>query len=602
MPSGEIHYHIDVKINGSPLADEEIDVLQEAVVDQSLYLPDMCTLAFEFDKSLDHVNKANTYLGQTVEIALTTRDLDRITLFKGEITAVEPAFGDSMRGTLVIRGYDKSWRLYRESKNKVFAESKDSDISDHLSRDAGLSTQVESTSEVFKHLIQGNQSDMEYLLERARRIGFQTFVQDGTLYFRKADPTGSAVDLTWGTDLKSFEPRATLAEQVSEVIVQGWDKKKKEPIIGKSTSSTTHPAINIGGSGMDVAQSKIAHVKRLITDIPVQSQADADAVAKGHLDRINGSFVQAEGVASDRPDITAGGLVNITEVGTKFSGTYMVTSATHIYRPDGFETHFSVRGSNTGTFAELLGNQDPIKRWHGLYPAIVTDNQSNEDDWGQVKVTFPWLHSRLDSHWARVISPGAGKERGFYLLPEIDDEVIVAFEQGDINRPYVVGGVWNGKDKPPEAISNVVQNGEVVHRIWKSRAGHYMLFDDTKNAEKFEIVMNCGHKVTLDDKNKEILIVSGSGVKVKIDQSSNVTLEAAQNIEIKANGNISMEAKGNMNLKATGNLTAEATGNFSAKGAQSTFEGTARTELKAPTVSVSGSALTEVKGALVKIN
>ena len=96
-----------------------------------------------------------------------------------------------------------------------------------------------------------------------------------------------------------------------------------------------------------------------------------------------------------------------------------------------------------------------------------------------MKVKFPWL-ANDESAWARLAVPMAGAGRGFYFIPEVNDEVLVAFEQGDINRPYVIGCVWNGRDAPPEPASKVVDaSGKVNQRILKSRLGHTITIDDS---------------------------------------------------------------------------------------------------------------------------
>ena len=111
---------------------------------------------------------------------------------------------------------------------------------------------------------------------------------------------------------------------------------------------------------------------------------------------------------------------------------------------------------------------------------------------GQVKVKFPWLASD-ESAWARLAAPMAGAGRGFYFLPEMNDEVLVAFEQGDINRPYVIGCLWNGRDAPPEPASNVVgAHGKVNQRILKSRLGHTITIDDSPAAPSITIVDKTG--------------------------------------------------------------------------------------------------------------
>ncbi|NTW02923.1 MAG: phage tail protein, partial [Oscillochloris sp.] len=121
-------------------------------------------------------------------------------------------------------------------------------------------------------------------------------------------------------------------------------------------------------------------------------------------------------------------------------------------------------------------------RFYGVTVGVVTNNQ-DPDSLGRVKVKLPWLSDQDESFWARVVAPMAGKDRGLYLLPEIDDEVLVAFEHGMIEYPYVLGALWNGKDNPPETNSN----GKNNMRTLKSRSGMIIRLDDTDGSEKIEI-------------------------------------------------------------------------------------------------------------------
>jgi uncharacterized protein involved in type VI secretion and phage assembly len=184
----------------------------------------------------------------------------------------------------------------------------------------------------------------------------------------------------------------------------------------------------------------------------------------------------------------------------------------------------------------------------GVVIGIVTNNK-DPDDLGRVKVKFPWLSDSDESNWARVISPMAGKERGLFFLPDVDDEVLVAFEFGDINMPYVIGSLWNGKDKPPQTNSD----GKNNMRIIKSRSGHLIKLDDTDGAEKIEIIDKSEkNKIVIDAKNEMISIVSNKDISISA-PNGKVTIEA-NDIEAKSNASTKIEASAGMDLKASGNM------------------------------------------------
>lgn len=604
---------VEIKVSGSPLDVKYYDVLVELVIDSSLRLPDMLEIVFhlpwnpqESRYDFSPIDGSIFPLGQPIEVGLQDPDNPRTinTIFKGDIISLEPDFSDGGLATFTVRGFDKSYRLHRKTITKVWKETKDSDIASTIAGNAGLSSQVDATSEVFKHVFQHAQSDMDFLQERADRIGYEFFVQDDKLYFRKPDPTGSAVDLEWGINLESFHPRLTVSDQVDEVTVQGWDVMKKEPIVGKATTSKTAPAIGTNGWGGAVAKSAVSAAGKLQVRQPVQSQADADAVAKAILDEINSGFVEAEGVVRQGSNLKAGMLVNVKNVGTKFGGKYKLTSVRHVYGTHGqFISHFRVEGAKPQLISTLLqDDKSKTNGWGGVVPAVVTNNKDDEKDWGHVTVKYPWLDSASESFWARLSGPGFGADRGIYFMPEVNDEVLVAFEQGDFNRPYIIGGLYNGKDKPAAPLANVVQNGKVETRLIRTRAGHIIRLTDKSGEEKIEVIdAKQNTSITMDTANKEIKVVSKGDIKFEAD--GNISFTAKKNIELKATQNVTTEATQNYSIKGTAGVAIESSANTEIKGSMLKAEGTAQAEFKAGGMAtVQASGIMTIQGSLVKIN
>lgn len=188
---------------------------------------------------------------------------------------------------------------------------------------------------------------------------------------------------------------------------------------------------------------------------------------------------------------------------------------------------------------------------YGVGPGIVTNNQDPEG-MGRVKVRLPWLGNQDESHWARVVTPMAGRDRGLYLLPEVDDEVLVAFEHGSPDFAFVLGSLWNGKDKPPESNSN----GTNDRRTLKSRSGHIISLDDTSGAEKIEITDGSGkHRVVIDTSGNMITIeaqgdvkISGSGGKMTL-SAQEIVISADTSVAIKAGTTGEFKANAHLDLK-----------------------------------------------------
>jgi uncharacterized protein involved in type VI secretion and phage assembly len=163
-----------------------------------------------------------------------------------------------------------------------------------------------------------------------------------------------------------------------------------------------------------------------------------------------------------------------------------------------------------------------------------------------VKINLPGLSENETGYWARVAAPMAGAGRGMFFLPEKDDEVLVAFEQDDITRPYVLGALWNGQDKPPETNANM--------RVIKSRSGHSVRLDDTDGAEKIEIIDKSGENgVTIDTKSNTISIKSTQDVVIEAPRGK-ISLRA-KSVELKSTAETNVEAQTTMDVKASGTMT-----------------------------------------------
>lgn len=196
----------------------------------------------------------------------------------------------------------------------------------------------------------------------------------------------------------------------------------------------------------------------------------------------------------------------------------------------------------------LLASPGTDDRFFGVTIGIVTNNK-DPDGLGRVKTSLPWMADQVESDWARVVTPMAGAGRGVYFLPEVNDEVLVAFEHGNPDTPYVLGGLWNGKDKPPESNSD----GKNDRRAIRSRSGNVIRLTDTDGDAKIEIIDSSGkNTIVISAKNNTITITAASDVTI---QSSNGKLKLSGNgVEITSTSTVKVEASQSMDLKSSGQL------------------------------------------------
>lgn len=169
-------------------------------------------------------------------------------------------------------------------------------------------------------------------------------------------------------------------------------------------------------------------------------------------------------------------------------------------------------------------------RHYGVYPAIVTDIV-DPDSIGRIQVKLPWLGEAGAEvrAWATLITPYADDNQGFEFLPAVDTQVVVAFEAGDLRRPYIVGSCWNGKEKLPEAPA--AANNK---RLIRSRAGSLLEFDDTQGAAKVTLSMESGHKLVLDDGAQSVTLSHSNGCTLTMDAAGNVKITANVNVDVTA--------------------------------------------------------------------
>lgn len=199
----------------------------------------------------------------------------------------------------------------------------------------------------------------------------------------------------------------------------------------------------------------------------------------------------------------------------------------------------------------LLAPADADGCVYGVVIGIVTNN-CDPDGMHRVKLRFPWLSESDESHWARVVTPMAGKDRGAYFLPEVDDEVLVAFEHGSVDHPCVVGSLWNGRDQPPENNDK----GSNDHRGFKSRSGHVLRLGDAAGKECVEIIDKTGsnrivitssdNKITIEAAGDIVITSTGgkitlSAIGVEIKSQTDVKVQAGTTIDVKANAQVAIQ-------------------------------------------------------------
>ena len=552
----------EILVDGSPLRDDVLGLVERVIVDSSVHLADMIELSFR-DGARDALGRAGIRIGSAVTVSTTKAgDGTQTPLVQAEITALECDF-DELGTRAVARGYDHAHRLTRGRRTHSYNDVTDADIVGTVARRAGLSVgEVASGGPVHEHVAQLNCTDWEFLLARSRETGHELAVLDGAVHWRKpatsADAPMPAPDLVaresrqlvLGTNLLRFRPRVTAAAQVSEVEVRGWDPQRKEAVVGRCAASTTSAAVGLAPAALAATFDAPPHVS---VNRPLSTQAEADATAASLAETLASAHAEAEGVAHGDPKLVPGTAISISGAGQPFDGTYTVTAARHVIDDRGYRTEFTVSGraersllglaSGGATNGVHSAGGPPV---YGVVIAQVTD-VNDPDELGRVKLTFPWLSEDYESWWARVAQLGAGPMRGAVWLPEVGDEVLVAFEHGDTRRPYVVGQLYNGIDTPSLGDGLVDGGtGAIKRRGFVSKLGHRLVFldDDAKSGVAL---------MSADSSLKISLNQTATTIKVAADGS--VEIRGSQQVTIASDGAVSIQAGTTLELKGSSGVT-----------------------------------------------
>lgn len=339
----------DVLISGESYAMAFHGNLRALMVEDDLTLPGMFTIELVGSvggrRELPWLDDdPRITLGGQVEIRFGWQDRFD-TVIRGEITAIEPEFGADRMPVMRLRGYDGRQRLQRGTRTRTFAHSKDSDIVAQVGREAGLTVSAEDSGITHDYIVQANQTDMEFLLRRAAAIGFEILMRDGKLLFRpQGFDAGADMTLSVDDDLLEFSASCSIAHQVGQVNVYGWDVKTKDVLTAQAGTGSERSVMEGTASGAWVERVLGTQTVHHFGDSPIAVREEADALARSRFDEASLSLVTAEALVLGRSDLRAGSVVRIDGAGTRFSGPYYVHSVRHRYTPlHGYTTRFSAR-------------------------------------------------------------------------------------------------------------------------------------------------------------------------------------------------------------------------------------------------------------------
>jgi len=574
-----------VKVGGSALSATVLQYLVSVRVQRSLRLPGRATLRFA-DVGYSVSSGNHFSIGTAVEVGVYQGG----TLLTGSVTGLSLQQQEGDHPDLVVVVDDGAYKLTRGSKVKTYLNMSFSDIVSQLASGAGLTASTTSTQETHPYVLQAD-TDLGFLDDLASRVGYDWWVEGSTLHFAPPSSAGPVQRLELGKDLHEFSVQASgLLPNKAQVV--GWDNATQSSIVGQGT--TAEDAVLPSSDFVQPFLGKKLGEAPVVTGaLTPLSQTEAAAAGGAFRSRWAAGTVTASGTAEVSDKLKPGVSITVANAGPA-SGTYHLTEVEHRYDRRGFRTQFVAGERNRTGLADTLAGRPRSGSFNvpGLVVGVVT-NIDDPDKAGRVKLKYPGVSSDIEGPWARIVTLGAGNKRGMVFQPEVNDEVLVAFEGGDPRQPVVLGGLYSGKNVLPEWG---VKSGQVQSRRITSRLGHIVELADGSDPATQHVLLQLSttsHKIRLGADKLEVEVASGKPISIKSGGAS-FEIDASQNVTIKGT-KITIEAQSELALSGNSKVGVTSQGQLSLSGTSTELKGEANA-----TVQASGPLA--LKGAMVAIN
>lgn len=543
----------------------------EVQVQESGGLPAVAVVRF-LDPGRDLLAQTGITVGGKFTVQVKPGDETALLpLFTGEVVSLEAEF-DGVGSFTTVRALDVSHRLQRGRRIAGYRNSTASEVAAQLASAAGVPLgTVDATRTVYEYLTQPNVSDWEFLRTLAVENGRELVVADGRLHFRDPVPATSAPGLATrpeqspfvlelGRNVLAVRAAVSSVGQVSTVEVRGWDVARKAAVVA-DTPVTPSTELQVGITPQQ-AVAAFPPARLLAADVPYRTAAEATAVSAALAADTAAALGELEITVRGNPHLRVGVPVTLSRAGAPFDGKYTITAAAHADLRDlGYETRLTVSGRQDRSWYGLASGASAAAR-PARIPSVATgvvvdimkpgetplSGYRGQEKQAWVKLKFPWLSDSSGggeayvSDWARTVQLG-GVRGGGLVCPEIGDEVLVAFEQGLLDRPYVIGGLYNGADLPsPDATPLTDGLGRVNRRSLASRSGDRLELLDSAYAEQGVRLRSGDDRLTVHlDRQKTEITVHSDGT---------VTVTAGKQVTVRGEG-ITLDAGGG-ELKLTG--------------------------------------------------
>ncbi|WP_395574285.1 VgrG-related protein [Streptomyces sp. BK79] len=563
---------MQVRIGGAKLPDDIAPMLVEGWVDQGVGVPAAFRLTFRDPYRLV-LGKLGVQFGTKV-VLTPVADGQGVgkPLLTGEVTALEADY-DGTGSFTVIRGYDYGHRMMRQRRVAAYRNQKASDIARKLAALDGVPVgRIQPTKGAYGFISQSNVTDWDFLSRLADENNMvMSLDAQGKFRFVAPNPSAGAPSpktdgdkstfvLQAGHDILRLRAAVTAADQVGKVESRGWNVTTKKKIT-EVAPATTDPGITIGSTPGEAA-GRFKPAKLVETANPYDRQDEVRHAAQALAADVTSSFAELEVAVYGNPGLRPGVPVALGDVGKPFEGKYTVTAVRHVFG-DGkhYESWITVSGRQWRSLYGLAsgggGGVDGASaaRLPSVANAVVTDVQDPLKQ-GRVKLQFPWLDDTYVSDWARSVQLG-GKGGGGVFPMDVGDEVLVAFDRGALDHPFVIGGLYNGRDLPTKVPDVPLHDGlrkQATRHTLSDRQGNRVdLLSQRTGGRKQGVRIASGNDkliINLDRTQTEITVDSKGSVSIT--GSRSVSVEAGTSLRLRGRQSVMIDSGGPLTLKGKG--------------------------------------------------
>ncbi|HUT46935.1 MAG TPA: type VI secretion system tip protein VgrG [Sedimentisphaerales bacterium] len=480
--------------------------------------------------------------GKEIEIKLRYEGTPDETVFKGPVVRHGVQAGES-GSVLTVEMKDAAVKLTHTRKSIVFREQTDHEIIDRIIQDAGLEKgSIEATEPKHPEIVQYYATDWDFILSRADIQGLIVIADDGNISLQKIAVNGQPkLTFEWGiSEIYNFEIEVDASHQYSALEGIAWDLKKLQRTQARQAEAFELSQGNLDGG--QIAQTIGFDTYRLTHPVPLDTkelQAWVDArMARSRMSMIRGRIAVA-GFADIKPlDV-----IEVKGIGERFNGKTFVTGIRQKVNDSGWQTDIQF-GLSPDWFCRQENIEDVpaaglLPGVSGLQLGIVDAFEKDPEKEYRVKVILPAIDEENGAVWARLLSPDAGKDHGYFFRPETGDEVVVGFFNNDPRQPVILGAMYGSKNTPPEEVSQLTEKN--IKKAIVTKKGTKIGFVDEEKASVF-IETPESNKIVFDDDAQMIQVTDQHGNSITMDKNG-IEIKSAKDVKIDASGNVQIKGQ-----------------------------------------------------------